>query len=361
MASTPTMKAAGSPQPVAATEEHSLHSPSRPRSVKTFLGALLANQQMGLVLALIIFSIAIALKNPNYFGEANLIEILRSTVYIFIICIGSTYVFISGGLDLSVGSVFALGSVASALAMTNGVPVVPAIVIGIASGGVVGAINGVIIEFCGIPPLITTLGSLYVVEGLVTVLTGGNSVFPLPSSFDAIGEDNLGPVPYLVVYTIVLGIIGHIVLEYTRFGHRIRPTGGNRAAARAMGLRVRRLSIIVYTLSGISAGIAGVLFSSQIASGQPSIGATEELQVIAAVIIGGTSLFGGVGTIAGSALGALLLSVITDGLVLININAAYQDVVTGTVIVLAVGIDRLRRGRQWRITAMSAVAAEDQG
>ena len=328
-------------------------------SVWRGLRRVVESQQLGLVLALVVFSIAIALRNPNYFGEANLIEILRSTVYIFIIGIISTYVFVAGGLDLSVGSVFALGSIASALAMTNGIPVVPAIAVGLASGALVGAVNGVVIEYFGIPPLITTLGSLYVVEGVVVVLTGGNSVYPLPASFNAIGQDSIGPIPYLVLYAIVLGVIGHIVLEYTRFGYRIRATGGNRTAARAMGINVKRLSIVVYVLSGVSAAIAGVLFSSQLASGQPSIGSTTELQVIAAVIIGGTSLFGGVGTIIGTALGALLLSVITDGLVLIDINPAYQNVAIGVVIVLAVGIDKLRRGRQWRITAVAGTIGDE--
>ncbi len=318
-----------------------------------------SSQQMGLVAALLIFSVAISLKNHNYYGEENLIEILRSSVYIFIIGIVSTYVFIAGGLDLSVGSVYALGSISCAMALTNGVPVVLAIIIGIASGAVAGLLNGVVIEYLGIPPLITTLGSLYVVEGVVIVLTGGNSVFPLPASFNAIGEDTLGPIPYLVIYAVVFGIIGHIVLEYTRFGYRIRATGGNRAAARNMGIKVKRLSVIVYVLSGISAAVAGVLFASELASGQPSIGGQTELLVIAAVIIGGTSMFGGVGTILGTALGALLLEVITDGLVMIDINPAYQDIAIGAVIVIAVGIDRLQRGRQWRISATTAVEREE--
>ena len=269
-------------------------------------------------------------------------------------------VFICGGLDLSVGSVYALGSISCALALTNGIPVVPAIVIGLGSGALAGLVNGIVIEYWGIPPLITTLGSLYVVEGIVIVLTGGNSVFPLPASFNTIGEDNLGPIPYLVVYTVVLGIIGHIVLEYTRFGYRIRATGGNRVAARAMGIHVRRLSVIVYVLSGVSAAVAGVLFASELGSGQPSIGGQTELLVIAAVIIGGTSMFGGVGTIIGTALGALLLEVITDGLVMIDINPAYQDIAIGTVVVIAVGIDRLQRGRQWRVSAASAVEAVER-
>jgi ribose/xylose/arabinose/galactoside ABC-type transport system permease subunit len=312
---------------------------------------------MGLVLALVVFSVAIWLKNHNYLGEANLINIGQSSVDIFIIGIVSTMVFVGGGLDLSVGSVYALGSVSCAMALTNGVPVVLSILIGLGAGAVAGLVNGIIIEYLGIPPLITTLGSLYVVEGIVIVLTGGNAIFPLPASFNAIGEDSIGPVPYLVVYAVVLGIIGHIVLEYTRFGYRIRATGGNRAAARAMGIRVKRLSVTVYVLSGISAALAGVLFASQLASGQPSIGSQTELLVIAAVIIGGTSLFGGTGTIIGTVLGCLLLEVITDGLVMININPAYQDIAIGAVIVIAVGIDRLQRGRQWRISAVEAVEA----
>ena len=318
-----------------------------------------SNQQLGLIVALLVFSVAIYSKNHNYADEANLINILVSSVYIFIIGIVSTMVFVCGGLDLSVGSVYALGCISSAMALTNGIPIVLSILIGLGAGALAGLINGVIIEYLGIPPLITTLGSLYVIEGIVVVLTGGNSVFPLPSAFNAIGEDSIGPVPWLVVYAVVLGVIGHIVLEYTRFGYRIRATGGNRIAARAMGIHVKRLSVTVYVLSGISAGLAGILFASQLGSGQPSIGGQTELLVIAAVIIGGTSMFGGTGTIIGTALGALLLEVITDGLVMIDINPAYQDIVIGAVIVLAVGIDHIQRSRQWRVSAATAVAAAE--
>ncbi len=155
------------------------------------------NQQMGLVVALLVFSLAIWLKNHNYGDEANIVNILVSSVYIFIIGIVSTMVFVCGGLDLSVGSVYALGCISSAMALTNGVPIVLSILIGLGAGALAGLLNGIVIEYLGIPPLITTLGSLYVIEGVVVVLTGGNSVFPLPAAFNAIGEDTIGPVPWL--------------------------------------------------------------------------------------------------------------------------------------------------------------------
>ncbi len=322
------------------------------RSVRTVINGLsdrlLQHPQAGLVVALILFSAIITLSNSLFLSHNNIIEILRSAVYIFIIGVASTFVFVAGGLDLSVGSLLAVGSIGTASMLVHGVPVIPAILIGIAFGAAAGLVNGLIIVYLGIPPLITTLGMLYVAQGTITVVTGGVPLYPFPDSFNEIGQGDLFGVPYLVLYAIAVGVIGHVVLEYTKFGYDVRATGGNRDAARAAGIKVNRVGIAVYVLSGLSASFSGMLLASQLGSGQPSVGSTTELQVIAAVIIGGTSLFGGIGTIVGTALGALLLSTITDGLVLLSLDPAYQNIVVGLVIVLAVGIDRLRRARMWK-------------
>jgi ribose transport system permease protein len=313
------------------------------------LDRLLQYPQAGIVVALILFPMILSLRSPIYLSHGNVIEILRSTVYIFIIGVASTLVFIAGGLDLSVGSLFAVGNIGTAYLLVHGVSVVPAMIVGgVLLGVLAGAINGFVIVYFGIPALITTLGMLYVAAGLIVVVTGGVPLYPFPDVFNNLGQGSVLGIPYLVLYAVAAGILGHIVLEYTKFGFDVRATGGNREAARAAGVKVNRVSMTVYILSGISATIAGMLLASQLGSGQPSVGATTELQVIAAVIIGGTSLFGGIGTIIGTALGALLLSVIQDGLLFLNLDPAYQNVATGLIIVLAVGLDRLRRIRMWR-------------
>ncbi len=316
--------------------------------VRTSPERILQNPQSGMVLALIVFSAIIASRNSLFLSHANIIEILRSSVYIFIIGVAATFVFVSGGLDLSVGSVFAVGSIGTGYMLVHGVPAVLAILIGIGFGALTGVINGVIIVYFGIPPLITTLGMLYVARGVITVVTGGVPLYPFPDQFNQIGEGDLWGIPYLVIYAVVIGILGHVILEYTRFGFDVRATGGNHEAARSTGIRVNRVSMTVYIASGISASFAGMLLASQLGSGQPSVGQGMELQVIAGVIIGGTSLFGGIGSIIGTALGALLLAVITDGLVMLSLDPSYQNIVVGVVIVIAVGLDRLRRLRMWK-------------
>jgi ribose/xylose/arabinose/galactoside ABC-type transport system permease subunit len=303
--------------------------------------------QLGLIAAIVIFGLFIETQNSAFLSRANVIEILQSGVYVFIIGVAAVFVLVAGGLDLSVGSLLALGGIVSGETLIHGWGVFPAILAGCAVGALAGAINGYVTTYFKIPALITTLGMLYVAGGLVVVISGGQALLPFSATFDAIGENTVLGVPLLVIYGAVIGIVGHCVLSYTVFGAHVRATGGNRAAAAATGVRVNRISMIVYTVSGLTAAFAGVLLASQLASAQPSVGTTTELEVIAAVIIGGTSLFGGIGTVGGTFLGALLLSMITDGLVLLSLNPAYQNVVVGVVIVAAVGLDRLRRTRMW--------------
>lgn len=298
---------------------------------------------MGLVVAIVLFSAVIAFRNPVFLTHDSIMGILRATVYTFIIGVAATFVFISGGLDLSVGSVLALGGVISGKLLVSGYPIPLAILGGCAAGALVGVVNGVVIVYFKIPPLITTLGSLYVGVGAVEIITKGQAVFPFPEAFNKIGQAYVLGVPVLVVYAVVIGLIGHVVLSRTRFGYHVRATGGNLEGSRAMGVRVNRITVTVYIMSGVSAGFAGMLLASQLGSGQPSAGTTTNLEVIAAVIIGGTSLFGAIGSISGTALGALMLSVIAGGLNVVGLDPSYQSIVIGVVIVLAVGLDRIRR------------------
>jgi ribose/xylose/arabinose/galactoside ABC-type transport system permease subunit len=225
---------------------------------------------------------------------------------------------------------------------------VPAIAVGLAVGAVAGATNGVLINYANIPPFITTLGMLYAARSLVSFWTGGRPISPLPESFNRIGQTEIYGLPVLIIYAVVVAVIAHVLLEYTTFGWSVRAIGGNREASRNSGIGVRRLSTIVYTLSGLSAALAGILMTARLGSGQPSIGNGMELQVISAVIIGGTSLFGGIGTILGTLLGSLVLSVLTTGLVLLKIDPVLQNFVVGVIIVVAVGLDQVRRTRMFR-------------
>ena len=234
-----------------------------------------------------------------------------------------------------------------AILLIHGVPIVPAIAGGIAVGALTGAINSGVVVLGRIPPLITTLGMLYVARGVVNIMSGGNQYAPLPASFNAIGQNNLLGIPILIWIASVVGIVGYVILENTRFGYNVRAIGGNRGAARACGINVNRITVVLYIVSGAAAAFAGVLIAAQLSSGQPSLGDGMELQVISAAIIGGTSLFGGIGSIWGTLLGAVLIAELANGLVLLNVNPLWQNVVIGVVLVLSVGIDQLRRSRMW--------------
>lgn len=309
---------------------------------------ILMSPQFLLIVTIAVFSVFVTSQSPQFMAANNWTNILRNAVFIFIVGCFSTYVLVSGGLDLSVGSTFVVGAIAVAALLVAGVPIWLAIVLAVALGAAAGLVNGVLIAYVGIPAFIVTLGMLYVARGLEGFFTGGNPIAPLPDTFNNIGQGDVLGVPLLIIYAVIVGVIAHVILESTPFGWAIRAIGGKADAARAAGLDVRRLSLIVYILSGASAAFAGMLMSARLGSGQPSVGTGFELQVISAVIIGGTSLFGGIGSVVGTALGALVLSILANGLILLRIDPVLQNVMVGCIIVAAVAIDQFRRTRMFR-------------
>lgn len=309
---------------------------------------LITSPQFLLIVTIVIFSAFVAWESPRYMDVNNWTIIIRNAVFIFIVGAFSTYVLVSGGLDLSVGSVFVVGAMSVAGLLAAGLPIWLAMLLTVGLGGLAGLANGLLVNFARIPAFIVTLGMLYVARGLVTFATGGRPIAPLPDEFTELGQGDIFGVPLLIIYAVIIGIVAHVILETTPFGWSIQAIGGNREASRASGIDVRRLSTVVYILSGVSAAFAGMLMSARLGSGQPSVGNGLELQVISAVIIGGTSLFGGIGTVAGTALGALVLSILSDGLILLRIDAILQNVMVGVIIVVAVGIDQVRRARMFR-------------
>jgi ribose/xylose/arabinose/galactoside ABC-type transport system permease subunit len=312
------------------------------------LRRVVLSPQFAIVVVILAFVIFGATQSEQFLRAGTWINILRNAVFISIVASFTTFVFVSGGLDLSVGSLFAVGAMSSAGLCAAGWPIMPAIVLGAGVGGLAGLVNGLLINYANIPPFITTLGMLYASRSLVVFFTGGHPIAPLPDAFNAIARTDVAGVPLLVFYAASVVILAEIVLQTTTFGGDVRAVGGNREAASNAGINVRRVSTIVYTLSGFSAAFAGVLMSARLGSGQPSIGVGFELQVISAVIIGGTSLFGGIGSVVGSLIGSLVLSILTTGLILLHIDPVLQDFVIGVIIVVAVGVDQIRRRRMFR-------------
>jgi len=318
------------------------------------LERILQNPQTALLVAIVAFSIIVEASNRNFFTFDNVINILRDGSFIFIIAVAATFVLVGGGLDLSVGSVFALSSVASAMLIVAGVPYPAAFLLGVGVGSLCGLVNAIIVIYGRIPALITTLGMLYVARGLDWIVTAGSGTQYLPPEFGDIASLRVLGIPLLVLYAFLIGVAAHVILEHTRFGYGVRAVGGNREAARACGINVNRTTLILFVASGAAAGLSGVLMASRLHSGQPSIGQGLELQVITAAIIGGTSLFGGLGSIPGTFLGTLLIAVLQNGLVQLEIDPLWQNVVIGVVLVTSVGLDQVRRARMWRSQAKAA-------
>lgn len=305
----------------------------------------------GLIIMFIIFSLA----SENFFQFSNIVGILLATSVNGILAIGATFVIITAGIDLSVGTVMTLAAVMTGVFITNlGFPVWLGVLGGLATGGLAGLTNGVVISKMRIPPFIATLGMLYIAKGLSLVISGLKPIYfsDTPTFNDiAMGSVTGAIIPGFDIPNAVLiffgaAIIANIILTKTILGRYTFALGSNEEATRLSGVNVSAWKIAVYTLAGLFSGLAGVVIASRLNSAQPALGAGYELEAIAAVVIGGTSLSGGEGTILGTVIGAFVISVLTNGLRILSIPQEWQIVITGAIVILAVWADILRRRRQ---------------
>ncbi|MDA3625349.1 ABC transporter permease [Saccharopolyspora oryzae] len=294
--------------------------------------------------ALIVVFVVLSIIAPSFLTADNLFNLGSQTSVNAVMAVGVTLVIITGGIDLSVGSVAALSGVVGVLLMAEyGFNPLIGILGGLAVGAVAGLVNGLLVSVVGLPPFIATLGMLSVGRGLVLIATGAVAVFGAPESFRLLGQGVINAIPIPVVLIAVVAVLGHLVLTRTRLGRYAYVMGSNMEAARLSGVPVKRYTTLVYVLSGALAGLGGMIAASRINSGQPNFGEGLELDVIAAVVIGGASLFGGRGTVLGSLIGAFLVAVIRNGAVQLNIGTFYQNVLIGVIIWLAVWWDRYQR------------------
>ncbi|MFC5405324.1 ABC transporter permease [Cohnella soli] len=307
---------------------------------------LLSVSESGIFLTVVLISLIVGLINPVFFSFDNIMNVLHNTSFTLIVAIGMTFVLVSAGLDLSVGSFLALGSLFTGICLREGVPIPLALLIGIGVGAVGGWINGFIVVKFKIPPLITTLGTMYMGRGLVLIITKGTPVYPLPEAFGKIDQGVAFGINYSVFIALILAVIGHFVLTRTVFGRSVYAVGGNEETARLSGINVNRVKLVVYIIVGALSAVTGILTTSRLGSAQPNIGVSFEMEVISAVIIGGTSLFGGAGTILGTVLGALFMNILANGMTLVHVSAYWQQFTVGLVIILAVGLDLYKRRKQ---------------
>lgn len=300
--------------------------------------------EASLAIALALLMTALSLVRPNFLNIANLVNVFRQISINGILAIGVTTVLLTGGVDLSLGSLVALsGVVAASFAHPAQHGVIIPVLLGIGAGAVCGALNGVVVTGGRVAPFIATLGMMTAARGLALLLSGGRPVSNLSAGFTTIGGGDIGSVPIPIVIFATVGLLTWIFLTRMRPGRYIYAVGGNENAARASGLHVRSIKMIAYTFCGTLAGLAGVVLASRITTGQPNAGVGYELDAIAAAVIGGTSLNGGTGGVAGAMLGALLIGVINNGLDLLDVSSYYQQVIKGLIIVGAVWLDRSKQ------------------
>jgi ribose transport system permease protein len=305
----------------------------------------------GLLIMFTVFSLA----SPNFFQFSNIVGILLATSVNGILALGVTFVIITAGIDLSVGTVMTLAAVMTGVFITNlGLPIWLGVIGGMATGGLAGLTNGVVISKMRIPPFIATLGMLYIAKGLSLVISGLKPIyFTDTPSFNQIAMGSVAgkiipgfEIPNAVIIFFGAAIIANIILTKTILGRYTFALGSNEEATRLSGVNVSAWKIAVYTLAGLFSGLAGVVIASRLNSAQPALGAGYELDAIAAVVIGGTSLSGGEGTILGTVIGAFVISVLTNGLRILSVPQEWQIVITGAIVILAVWADILRRRRQ---------------
>ena len=324
------------------------------------------------LLALVTLALLFSLLSPSFLTAGNLIMLVKHVAINALLAIGMTFVILTGGIDLSVGSVAGLAGMIAGGLINQGL-VLPmfgvvvyfqvwlVIVLAMLAGVLVGGVNGLLVARCGVPPFIATLGMLYVARGAALLRSGG-ATFPNlvgrpelgNTGFPWLGSGTILYLPVPIWAMVLLGATAAFVSARTPFGRQVYAVGGNERAAELSGVRVKRVKLLVYVISGLCAALAGLIIAAQLVAAHPATGSTFELNAIAAVVLGGTSLMGGRGTIGGAILGAFVIGVLADGLVLLGVSEFWQIVIKGIVIVLAVIMDQLQQRLQWKSAVTQA-------
>ena len=294
-------------------------------------------RQYGILIGLIGLIIVFSILSERFFTVSNMLIVMRQTSIVAFLAFGMTFVILGAGIDLSVGSVLAFSGAVTAGVMQNG-SVFFGILAGLAVGAALGAFSGLVITKLRIPAFIATLAMMAIARGGTLVYTDGRPITGLPSSFAFLGRGYIGNVPFPIILMLAIFILSYIILKLTRFGRYVYATGGNINAARASGIKVDNIVISNFTISGLLSGLTGIILASRLNSAQPTAGMGYELDAIAAVVLGGTNLFGGEGELWGTLVGAFIMGILNNGLNMLNVSSFYQQVVKGIVILIAVTV-----------------------
>ncbi|MCC8164949.1 MAG: ABC transporter permease [Planctomycetes bacterium] len=299
-----------------------------------------------ILIALLVLVVVLSLFSDSFLSKSNMLNVLRQISTNAIVSFGMTLVILIGGIDLSVGSIMALVSmITCGMIAQAGLPIWLAVGLGLCLGALLGLINGSIIAKTTVPPFIVTLAMMSMARGSAFLYTNGKPIRVLDGGFNRIANTFVGPVAMPIIYMVVLLVVIMIVLDKTKFGRRIFAVGGNETAAIFSGVPVARIKIVVYMISGTLAGIAGIVLSARMYTGQPSVGEGAELTAIASVVLGGTRFTGGIGSVGGTIIGCLLIGFINNGLNMLNVSSYIQTIIMGAVILIAVYFDSLRSSR----------------
>lgn len=301
--------------------------------------------KLGPLLALFVLIVTVSIMNPSFLSLSNLLNLLRQVSANGFIAFGMTFVILTGGIDLSVGSTLALSSAFTAGMIANGMNPVLSVLTGLLSGAMLGAINGILVSKGKMAPFIATLATMTIYRGSTLVFTDGNPITGLGDSFffSFLGRGYLFGIPFPVILMFLIFFILAVLLHRTAFGRKTYAIGGNEKAAFIAGVKIDRIKILIYAISGLMASISGMIITSRLNSAQPTAGQAYEMDAIAAVVLGGTSLSGGRGRIFGTLIGALIIGTLNNGLNLLGVSSFYQQIVKGVVIVIAVLLDRKRK------------------
>lgn len=319
--------------------------PPRP-APQRLLRRLMATRELTLLALILVIIVVMSVISPHFLSLANLRAVAIGMAPTAIIVIGMAILLASGGFDLSVGAVMALSSTVIAMLLVAGVPIPAAVALALIVGAVVGLGNGYLVTLIGINPLVATLGTMSIARGTALVLTEGFSISNLPAAFGYIGRASWLGLPALMWITLILVVVFDLAVRHTRFFRQIYFIGANEKAAHLSGIAVARVRIVAYALSGVLAASAGVLLASRLMSGTPTAGNALELQVLAAAVIGGSSLRGGEGTILGAFLGVVFVALINNSMTMLAVSVYWQMIVTGLILVVAVALDMLTRRRR---------------
>lgn len=299
--------------------------------------------ESGILLALVLLMLAFTILSPYFFTTQNLSNILIQSAITIVVASGATLIIASGGIDLSVGSVLCLSGILMAMSIKAELPAWLSILIGLSSGVLMGAVNGFLIGVVKITPLIATLASLSVLRALAYIITDARPIYGFPMSIRIFGTGYIGPIPYAFIVAVAVAMLLILVLKRTRIGRYTLAIGGNEEAARLSGVNIWGTKIVIYAIAGLCYSVAALILTARLNAAEPLAGSGLEMEAIAAAVIGGASLAGGIASIPGTIIGAILMAMLKNGLTLLSVQPYFQQLTIGIVIVAAVFIDKIRK------------------